>query len=139
LRSEAKKFPFAADALNQKLKEVERDLPLIKGREQYEGLILTFERVLDECEAELASHGKARIVNFSLYTFYYCWEENVELTCDFQFHRGSNLVASLTKHYHRGHSFEYSPLPSLAHGLRETDVGTDSTIRGKILFPNTQS
>jgi len=56
LRSEAKKFPQYADALNQKLKDVERDLPLITNREQYESLIIQFERVLDECEAELASH-----------------------------------------------------------------------------------
>jgi hypothetical protein len=69
LRSEAKKFPFAADALNQKLKEVEHDLPKMKDRGLYESLILTFEKVLDECEVELASHGMSIYIS-SIKTIY---------------------------------------------------------------------
>jgi len=60
LKAEAKKFPQYAEALNLKLRDVEHQMPLIKNRDQYEGLILQFEKVMDECEAELSSHEDSK-------------------------------------------------------------------------------
>jgi glutathione S-transferase len=56
LRDGAKKFPSAEEGLKLKLKDIEYETPLATNREQYEGLILQFEKVMDECEAELVSH-----------------------------------------------------------------------------------
>jgi len=60
LRTEAKKFPQYAESLNQKLRDVEHEMPLITSRDHFEGLILQFEKIMDECEAELVSHEDAK-------------------------------------------------------------------------------
>lgn len=60
LRNEAKKFPQYAEELGRKLRDVEHEMPLITNREQYESLILQFEKIMDECEAELTSHEDAK-------------------------------------------------------------------------------
>lgn len=57
LEAAARNFPAHADSINKKLQEVQEDSKIWKDREEYEGLLILFEKVLDECEAELASHG----------------------------------------------------------------------------------
>jgi glutathione S-transferase len=56
LRSQIKLFPQYAGVLNQKIAEIEEDMALIRNRDKYESLLLQFEKVLDECEAELSTH-----------------------------------------------------------------------------------
>jgi len=56
IREEIERFPMYADALRKKLQEIEDESHLWTVREDYEGLLIHLEKVLDECEAELASH-----------------------------------------------------------------------------------
>ena len=58
LRAQIKQHPQFSNALQQKITEIEEDMPLICDRNRYESLLLQFEKVLDECEAELATHGE---------------------------------------------------------------------------------
>ncbi|CAL8069275.1 unnamed protein product [Orchesella dallaii] len=48
--------PLYSDALNKKRGEVYEESKLWQDRDNYEGLLIHFEKVMDECEAELASH-----------------------------------------------------------------------------------
>lgn len=57
LHTELSKYPMYADVLHQKLKDIQDDSKLWNDRLEYENLIIFFEKILDECEAELASHG----------------------------------------------------------------------------------
>jgi len=56
LRNEMAKYPMHADALRKKLEEMQGESNLWTVRDDYEGLLIRFEKVMDECEAELASH-----------------------------------------------------------------------------------
>jgi len=56
LRNEIGKHPMYAAKLREKLREVQDESNLWTVREDYEGLLLQIEKVMDECEAELASH-----------------------------------------------------------------------------------
>jgi len=56
LRGEAKRNPQHTDALMLKMNEIDRDAKFWLNRDTYESLLIHFERVLDECEAELTSH-----------------------------------------------------------------------------------
>jgi len=56
LRNEIVKHPMYADKLKEKLRDVQEESNLWTVREDYEGLLLHIEKVMDECEAELASH-----------------------------------------------------------------------------------
>ena len=57
LKAEIKKFPQYADILSHKLHEIESDMQTIRNRDEFEALVLKLESVLDECEAELDTHG----------------------------------------------------------------------------------
>jgi len=57
MRSEALKRPQFSENLDKKLIEFQKDSALWNDREAYESLLVKFEKVLDECEAELACHG----------------------------------------------------------------------------------
>lgn len=63
LQSEIIKYPNHADALRKKLNDVQEEDIMWNDKSKYLDVILSFDNVMDECEAELQSHGKTHTNN----------------------------------------------------------------------------
>ena len=54
-RTEILNFPEYANALNKKLVDIQKDWHFLERRQDYDELVRSFDRLLDECEEEIAS------------------------------------------------------------------------------------
>jgi hypothetical protein len=57
IRTELVKHPQYTETWNGKLEQIRNNAEIYADRKKYERLLLTFEELMDQCEAELSTHG----------------------------------------------------------------------------------